>query len=160
LKGNGRSPHIKIALLILLATTPLALAADRERVKEVAGQLMCICGCNQVLGVCNHINCPTSGGMMAEVEKELDSGKSDKAVLDHFAGKFGLSVLSAPPGSGFNLTAWLMPFAALFAGAIAAVYFLRRFRSRWVETAPNTTVNTAKYQRQIEEELEKYTPED
>jgi len=121
---------------------------------------MCICGCNQVLGVCNHINCPTSGGMMAEVEKELDSGKSDKAVLDHFVGKFGLSVLSAPPASGFNLTAWLMPFAALLAGAIAAVYFLRRFRARWVETAPKTVVDTAKYQRQIEEELQKYTPED
>jgi cytochrome c-type biogenesis protein CcmH/NrfF len=150
----------KFVLLVILATTPLSLAADRERVKEVAGQLMCICGCNQVLGVCNHINCPTSGGMMKEVEKELDSGKSDKAVLDHFVGKFGLSVLSAPPTSGFNLTAWLMPFAALLAGAVAAVYFLRRFRASWVATGPKTVVDTSKYQSQIEEELKKYTPED
>src|SRR2546430_4645121 len=54
---------------------------------------------------------------------------------------------------------WLMPFAALLAGAIAAVYFLRRFRARWVETAPKTVVDTAKYQRQIEERSEEHTSE-
>lgn len=136
------------------------MAADRQHVQEVGGMLMCICGCNQVLSGCNHINCPTSGGMIKEVEQQLDQGQSDDAVLSHFVEKYGVAVLSAPPVSGFNLTAWIMPFLALGIGAMTAVYFVRRFRSRWVTAVPRTDVDTTKYQKLLEEELEKYKPED
>ena len=151
----------KLALAILLATTPLSLAAD---VKGVGLALMCICGCNQVLGTCHHPGgqiCPTSGGMIKEVEREVASGKTDEEVLAHFAEKYGMAVLAASPVSGFNLAAWLMPFAALLIGTVVAVHFIRRFsRDSPLAAAPSEGVDTAKYQRQIEEELKKYTPED
>jgi cytochrome c-type biogenesis protein CcmH len=86
---------------------------------------------------------------------------SKEAIVENFAQKYGLTVLSSPPTSGFSLTAWIMPFVALFIGAMAAVYFVRRFRSRWPEAAvPQTGTDTAKYQNRVEEELRKYTPED
>ena len=150
----------KLVLLFLLATTPVSLAADRQRVQQVGHGLMCICGCNQILAICNHVNCPTSGGMIKELEREIDSGKNEESILAHFVEKYGTRVLSAPPVSGFNLAAWLMPFVALVLGAAAAVYFVRRFRASWVETPATSSVDASKYQRQIEEELEKYTPED
>jgi hypothetical protein len=56
------------------------------------------------------------------------------------------------------LTAWVMPFAALFIGALVAIYFLRQFRTRWASTQP--TADLAKYQGKVEEELKKFTPED
>lgn len=96
--------------------------------------------------------------MTAEVEAQLDQGLSKEAIVQNFAQKYGLIVLSSPPASGFNLAAWVMPFVALFAGAMAAVYFVRRFRSRW--TPSNAGVDAAKYQNRVEEELRKYTPED
>lgn len=100
--------------------------------------------------------------MLAEVEAQLDQGLSEEAIVQNFAEKYGFTVLSSPPTSGFNLTAWIMPFAALFAGAMAAVYFVRRFRSRWSEAGAGhrSGVDTATYQSRVEEELNKYTPED
>jgi cytochrome c-type biogenesis protein CcmH len=100
--------------------------------------------------------------MLGEVEAQLDQGLSEATIIQNFAQKYGLAVLSSPPASGFNLTAWLMPFVALGIGAIVAVYFLRRFRARWSAAAasPAAGVDTAKYNARVEEELRKYTPED
>lgn len=150
----------RLIFLLLLATTPLSLAADRERVKELGQRFICICSCNQLLTGCNHINCPSSGPMLAELADQVDQGKSDASIVSYFVQKYGMTVLSAPPASGFNLTAWLMPFVALAVGAILVVYFARRFRARWVAAAPVADMDTAKYQRQVEEELKKYIPED
>lgn len=121
---------------------------------------MCICSCNQVLYTCNHINCPTSGGMRAELDQQIDSGKSDDQVLAYFVEKYGMAVLSAPPTSGFNLTAWLMPFVAFAVGMMMVIYFARRFRARWTAPVPAAGVDSAKYQQRVEDELKKYIPED
>ncbi len=154
----------KLVVILVLATAPLALAADRQRIREVADNFICICGtCNQVLHSCNHLGCPNGDPMMAEVAALLDQGLSEDDIVQNFAEKYGYTVLSSPPTSGFNLTAWIMPFAALFIGAMTVVYFIRRFRSQGPEAAaalPDTGVDTAKYQNRVEEELRKYTPED
>jgi cytochrome c-type biogenesis protein CcmH len=158
LKGQARGLGRKLAILLLLATSPFAMAADRERVKEVGENFICICMCNQLLTGCNHVNCPNSPGMMKEVSELLDQGKSEAEIKAYFVNKYGLTVLSAPPTSGFNLSAWIMPFAVLIVGAVIAVYFARRFRARWAGAAP-ANVDTAD-QKRVEEELKNYTPED
>lgn len=96
---------------------------------------------------------------MAELGKMIDEGKSDDQIMAYFVDKYGTSVLAAPPASGFNLVAWVMPFLALGIGAIAAIYFLRRFRAKWAGV-PSANVDVAKYQSKVEEELKKFTPED
>ena len=151
-----------LVLLFVLATAPLALAADRQRVKEVGQKFICVCGtCNQLLTQCNHFGCPSSGPMLAEIAAELDEGQNDQSIVAHFAEKYGFTVLSAPPASGFNLAAWTMPFIALLVGALMVVYFVRQFRTRWAATpAPAESVDVAKYQQKVEEELKKFTPED
>ena len=154
-----RGNKTKLLLILLLATAPLALAADRQRVKEVGQKFICVCGtCNQMLTACNHFGCPSSGPMMAEIAAQLDEGNSEESIVARFAEKYGLTVLSAPPAVGFNIAAWVMPFAALLLGAMLVVYFVRQFRSRWA-TAP-ADVDVAKYQQKVEEELREYTPED
>src|SRR5207248_4848675 len=106
--------------------------ADRnDRVRNLAPKFMCVCGCTQLLSACNHFNCPSSGPMIAELNKLVDDGKTDDAVVEYYIGKYGSAVLSAPPASGFNLTAWAMPFVALGVGFAVAIYFVRRFRARW-----------------------------
>ena len=97
--------------------------------------------------------------MLAEIAAELDEGQNDQSIISHFAEKYGISVLSAPPVSGFNLTAWVMPFAALLLGGMLVVYFVRKFRSKW-QAAPAADFDVAKYQQKVEEELKKYIPED
>jgi hypothetical protein len=43
---------------------------------------------------------------------------------------------------------------------ILAIYFVRRFRASWPQAAPETGIATEKYKSRVEEELEKYSPED
>jgi len=146
-------------LLLVLAATPLSLGADRQRVKEVGQKFICVCGtCNQMLTACNHFGCPSSGPMLAEIAAQLDEGNSDDSIVAHFAEKYGLTVLSAPPAAGFNLTVWIMPFVALVLGGLLVVYFVRQFRSRWA--AAPADVDVTKYQQKVEEELKKFIPED
>jgi cytochrome c-type biogenesis protein CcmH len=97
--------------------------------------------------------------MFAELGKLVDQGESDEQIISHFVEKYGTTVLAAPPASGFNLTAWITPFAALAIGALLALYFLRQFRARWATATPAKT-DLAKYQDKVEEELKKFTPED
>jgi len=97
--------------------------------------------------------------MLSDLGKQVDQGLSDEAVIAYFVDKYGATVLASPPASGFNLTAWVMPFVALAIGSLVAVYFVRRFRSQWASASPANT-DLAKYQDKVEEELKKFTPED
>jgi cytochrome c-type biogenesis protein CcmH/NrfF len=151
----------KAFLVIFLVSSSLSFAADKDRVDHLSQQLMCPCGgCNTTLGFCPHkLECGSGVGMKKELAEMVDQGKDDKTILAAFAEKYGAAILSAPPASGFNLAAWLMPFFALGFGAVVAVYLVRRFSARWSPAAPGS-VDTAKYQTRVEEELRKFTPED
>jgi len=43
--------------------------------------------------------------MLAELADQIDQGKNDESIVSYFVQKYGMTVLSAPPASGFNLTA-------------------------------------------------------
>ena len=46
----------------LLAYSSASLRAqETARAKELGQKLMCVCGCNQLLGSCNHVGCTYSG---------------------------------------------------------------------------------------------------
>jgi len=150
----------KYLLILFLLLGPAAQAADRARIKEIGQGLMCICGCNQLLAGCNHLGCPSSVPMEKELAAFIDQGMTRDQVLAAFVAKYGTRVLSAPPTRGaFNISAWIMPFVALFVGALAVIYILRTWKSRTVLATPEP-VDDDKYRQQLEEELKKFTPED
>lgn len=159
-KGKGYLVRLVPLAFLLLAAT-VGLTADRnERMRELTPKFMCVCGgCNQVLMNCNHIGCPSREAMLKDISNRIDQGNTDDGVVEYFVDKYGTSVLSAPPASGFNLTAWIMPFAALGIGLIVAIVFLRRYKATRA-SAPPPTVDMAQYQDKVEEELKKFTPED
>jgi cytochrome c-type biogenesis protein CcmH/NrfF len=51
----------------------------------------------------------------------MDRGDSDSLVLQSFVQKYGNTVLSAPTSSGFNVVAWIMPFAVFAAASVLTV---------------------------------------
>jgi cytochrome c-type biogenesis protein CcmH len=97
--------------------------------------------------------------MQAELQKMLDEGKTDDEIRTAFVAKYGPSVLIVPTAHGFNLAAWIMPFAALITGALAVVYIVYKWRNRPSIAAAGGPVDT-KFQDRVEEELKKFTPED
>src|SRR5208282_2966360 len=83
--------------LLSLAVFALAGAGDpATRFKDLGHQLMCICGCNQILLECNHVGCPDSDGMRNELTAALGRGDSDSLVEQAFVQKYGPTVLAAP----------------------------------------------------------------
>ena len=119
-------------LLLSIAVFSLMGAGDpASRFSELGHQLMCICGCHQILLECNHVGCPDSDGMRNELMAGLTRGDSDSLVEQAFVQKYGPTVMAAPPTTGFvNRTAWIVPFVALLLGFVAVVNVVRAWKKR------------------------------
>ena len=105
------------ALLVCAAIFALVGASDpATRFNQIGHQMMCICGCNQILLECNHVGCPASDGMRNELQAAVLRGDSDSLVQQSFVQKYGPTVLAAPTGKGFDLAAYIIPAIALFLG--------------------------------------------
>jgi cytochrome c-type biogenesis protein CcmH len=98
-----------------------------SRFNDLGHRLMCTCGCAQLLGECNHVGCPESGRMRDELSAAIAAGKSDKEILASFAAKYGATVLAAPTTQGFDLVAWIAPFAVFAAALLGTILLVRRW---------------------------------
>lgn len=120
---------VQLALLFLLVMG--LLGADEDaRFQSLGHKLMCACSCNQVLLECNHVSCPLSPGMRNEISAGIARGDSDDLVLQAFVQKYGPTVLLAPPTTGFNRTAWVMPYLVLVLGVATVVLIVRSWKNR------------------------------
>jgi cytochrome c-type biogenesis protein CcmH len=118
-------------LLFSVAIVALLGAGDpATRFSEIGHQMMCICGCNQILLECNHVGCPASDGMRNELMAAVTRGDSDSLVEQSFVQKYGPTVLAAPTGKGFDRAAYIIPFVALFLGFGLIVLVIRAWKNR------------------------------
>src|SRR5579884_1681000 len=104
---------LQCALLSALVFAFLGAGDPASRFSDIGHQLMCICGCHQILLECNHVGCPDSDGMRNELMAAVTRGDSDSLIQQAFVQKYGPTVLAAPTTTGFNRTAWIVPFVAL-----------------------------------------------
>ena len=119
---------------VLLSTLLFLGAGDNGRVDRIGHQVICMCGCNQVLLECNHLGCPYLSRMKQELNAAVDRGDSDSAITQFFVQTYGTLVLAAPPNRGFNRVAWLMPYLALLAGIMLVVFIVWMWRKRPIVT--------------------------
>ena len=128
---NTKLRFVQLALVALLAL--LFLGADTDaRFNKLGHQLMCACGCNQVLLECNHVGCTYSDRMRDELSAGLNRGDNDSLILQSFVQKYGNTVLAAPTSTGFNRIAWIMPFAVFVLAIMLTVWLVRLWKSRAV----------------------------
>ena len=107
------------------------LGADTDaRFNKLGHQLMCMCGCNQILLECNHVGCAYSERMRGELTTALERGDNDSLILQSFVQKYGNTVLAAPTNNGFNIVAWIMPFAVFLLATAGAVWLVRLWKAR------------------------------
>jgi cytochrome c-type biogenesis protein CcmH len=124
---SGKAVHAAAACAAIFVL--LGAGDPATRFSEIGHQMMCVCGCNQILLECNHVGCPDADGMRKELLAAVTRGDSDSLVEQSFVQKYGPTVLAAPTNAGFNRTAWIVPFAALGLGFVVVVTVIRGWRN-------------------------------
>jgi cytochrome c-type biogenesis protein CcmH/NrfF len=145
---------VEATVLAIAICFSLGATDAGSRFNDLGHRLMCTCGCAQLLGECNHVGCPESGRMRDELSSAIASGLSDQAILDGFSSKYGVTVLAAPPTRGFDLVAWIAPFAVFAAALVGTILLVRRWgglgrdaQTQALATAPAKPEELARLER-------------
>ncbi len=126
--------------------------------KEIEEALTCQCGCGLTVHSCNHLQCGSGIPLKQEVRTLVSQGLGRDEILLHFRDTYGEKILSAPVPEGFNLSAWLLPFAVIGAGAGVLVASVRRWtgpgRAEAASASPRSEISEND-RRRLEAELAK-----
>jgi cytochrome c-type biogenesis protein CcmH/NrfF len=124
-----------VVLLVALVGTVLAFVgsgaavaaaapAPQTTVTAIEGEVMCpICGTLLELS-----DSPQAKREKVYVAKLVAEGKSKTEIKDALVAQYGSEVLAVPRGSGFDLTAYLVPIVALLAAIVALAVAVTRWR--------------------------------
>jgi cytochrome c-type biogenesis protein CcmH len=115
-----------IALAVAVCFS-LGAADSGSRYHDLNHRLMCTCGCAEILGECNHVGCTASGQELSELSADINAGMSDEQIFSAFTAKYGATVLAAPSTHGFDLVAWIAPFAVFGAALLGTILLIRRW---------------------------------
>ncbi|MES2393076.1 MAG: cytochrome c-type biogenesis protein CcmH [Acidobacteriota bacterium] len=126
---------LQITFVIALSFTMLGAGDSSTRFDHLGHQLVCQCGCGQILLECNHVNCPVSAPMIDQLKAQMDSGLPDAGVLNFFIGKYGPVVLAAPIRGGFDNVAWIVPVVIVILGFGLVFIILRTWQAKHTHMA-------------------------
>lgn len=115
---------IALALLASLLPAAAGAATPQTTVTAIEGEVMCpICGTLLELS-----DSPQARREKVFVAKLVAEGKSKAEIKDVLVTQYGSEVLAVPRGSGFDLTAYLVPIVALLAAVVALAIAVARWR--------------------------------
>ena len=127
---------VQAALLCVVMV--VMLCAGRSRYDRLGHEMICTCGCTQILLECNHVGCPVSPVMMDELQTQLAAGGTDVMIENWFEAKYGAIVLASPMRGGFDNVAWITPitvFLLATLGTAGVVWMWRRRTLRLADAA-------------------------
>ena len=129
---TNRKKSLRLLCILCVACVVLSLAPavyaqtpDEELEREAQAidkMLMCpVCPAETI----DQAQVEISFQMRAVVREMLAEGKSRDEILDYFVDRYGADILAAPPKSGSNLVAWILPIVGV-AAALVGVFFVIR----------------------------------
>jgi len=130
IRSKRRRLIAPLLVIAFLAVLPLLAQQQADRVKQVGGKFLCMCGCSQILTQCNHVGCTVSTSMLKELGTMVSRGDSEDKITQTFVQEFGTTVYAEPPKTGFSLVAWLMPGFYFLIGAAIVVFFINKWRKQ------------------------------
>jgi cytochrome c-type biogenesis protein CcmH len=147
----GRALLLILAVVALVA--PAAHASDRHPTQnELEAEVMCPT-CHTTL---DQSDAPVAQRMKAFIARRIAAGDTRTEIESKLIGTFGESVIARPSTHGFDLLAWLLPFAGILAaGGIVGVAAWR-----WTKSARRGESNAppldAEAERRVDEELARF----
>src|SRR3954453_2065441 len=112
------------ALLLIGSLAPAAAAEQRASLIEIEKQVMCpVCGTLMQLA-----ESPQDQREKAFIRRLIAEGRSEAQVKDALVAEYGDEVLALPRGSGFSLSAYVVPIVAFLLAALALGFGVLRWR--------------------------------
>jgi len=145
------------AVLCVAVCFSLGATDAGSRYLNLNHRLMCTCGCAEILGECNHVGCPNSAGELDELRTGIANGQSNQQILDSFVGKYGAIVLAAPTGHGFDVVAWIAPFAVFAAALLGTILLVRRWSVGRTQAVAADTSTMDPAERERREQIRRET---
>ncbi|HEX2095950.1 MAG TPA: cytochrome c-type biogenesis protein CcmH [Solirubrobacterales bacterium] len=119
-----RLHRVLLLALLALAAAPAATAAPQTSLADLEDEVMCpICGTLLELS-----NSPQAERQRVFIKRLVAQGAGEAEIKDALVAEYGREVLATPQGSGFDLSAYLVPAVAFVAAAFALAVGLRRWR--------------------------------
>ncbi len=131
---------LSLLMAVLLAVASPAAAADgaltpeqEKLASQIEGKLIAPCCWTQTVALHDS---QKAEEIKMQVRLLLAQGKEESEILDTFVGQYGEQILASPRASGFNLLAYLLPFAALVVGFGSLALLVVRWRTRQPAMVP------------------------
>jgi cytochrome c-type biogenesis protein CcmH len=112
------------ALAALMAFAATASAAPRASLIEIEKEVMCpVCGTLLQLA-----ESPQAQREKAFIKRLIAEGKTEAQIKDELVAEYGDAVLALPKGSGFSLSAYVVPIVAFLVAVVALAIGVMRWR--------------------------------
>lgn len=111
-------------LAALVVAVPTAAAEQRASLTEIEKQVMCpVCGTLLQLA-----ESPQAQRQKAFIRRLIAEGKTEDQIKDALVAEYGDEVLALPQGSGFSLSAYVVPIVAFLIAVVALALGVLRWR--------------------------------
>jgi len=151
MRAASRILGLALALVALLATPALG-SPPRASLPDIEDEVMCpICGTLLEL-----TEAPQGDRERVFIRRLIAEGRSKDQIKDALVAEYGEEVLATPQGSGFDLTAYLVPIVAFLAAAGALVIGVRRWRGRRGPPEVEPTAPRGEDAERLESDLARY----
>jgi cytochrome c-type biogenesis protein CcmH len=138
------------AALVCAATA--AASESHPTLAELEKEIICPT-CHTTLELSN---APIAERMRAFIRSRIAAGDTKSEIKAKLVADFGEGVLAAPPKSGFNLLAWVLPLAGLAVAAVVLALAARRWtRGRALPAGVGPPLD-ARDEHRVDEELARF----
>ena len=123
---RARAAIAALLAFAALAATPLAAVAatPQTSLSEISSEVMCpVCGTLLELA-----ESPQAQREKVFVQRLVDAGKTKAEIKDALVAEYGDEVLALPQGSGFSLSAYLVPIIGFVIALIALCFGVVKWR--------------------------------
>ena len=133
-----------IFLAVILATSGAATLSAQTPEEELEREaqaidrmIMCpVCPAETI----DQAQVEISFQMRAVIREMLAEGRTREEIMDYFVDRYGPDILAAPPKSGANLLAWILPIVGVAAG-LGVLYLIVRAMTGRGQPVPAPTAN-------------------
>jgi len=149
---------LAVLLVALAVVAPAAASEQNPTLPELERELICPT-CHESLAASTS---PIADRMRTFIRARIAAGDTKSEIKDKLVDQFGESVLAAPPKSGFNLLAWVLPLAGIaVAAAVVGVLAHRWTRARKADEGRPPSANgryglDPELERRLDDELARY----